>query len=255
MEITKRKNAIGYVRVSTEGQAGDDRFGVEAQKEKILSYADSHGYSIVRWFTDEMSGTSDERPAWNSILYGEDVSNPPYEAVIAYKSDRVARDTKLYFYYLYVLEKRNIKLISTQEEFPEGEFANIYRALMLFVAEQERKNIALRTGNGRKIKASAGGYSGGRAPFGYKVSNGQLAVNPEEAEIVRIVFEKKNDGMPLLRIAEFLNDNGYRSRSDGHFYASNIKSIIDNEPTYRGMYKYGKEMNWVRGVHEPILTD
>ena len=60
----------------------------------------------------------------NKILYDEDISNPPFEAVIAFKSDRVARDTKLYFYYLYVLEKRNIKLLSTQEVFPEGDFAN-----------------------------------------------------------------------------------------------------------------------------------
>lgn len=260
MEIKKYKNAVGYIRVSTEGQADDDKYGVEAQQGKIREYAEKHGYVIVAWFQDEMSGTSDERPEWNKILYGEEITNPPFEAVIAFKSDRIARDTKLYFYYLYVLEKRNITLISTQEEFPEGEFANIYRALMLFVAEQERKNIALRTGNGRKIKAAAGGYSGGRAPFGYRVENGGLVIDDEEAEIVRIIFKQRDDGEKMLRIAEWLNDNGYRSRSGGKFYTSNIKAILENEQTYRGMYRYGrgkddKEVPWVKGVHEPILKD
>lgn len=257
MHITEFKNAIGYIRVSTEGQAADDKFGIEAQKEKILSYANQNGYNIVEWFCDEMSGTSDERPELNKILYSDNITNPPFEAVIAFKSDRVARDTKLYFYYLYVLEKRNIKLLSAQENFPEGDFANIYRALMLFVAEQERKNIALRTGNGRKIKAAAGGYSGGRAPFGYKIENGQLIVNEEEAEVVREIFSMR-DTMPMIRIAEVLNDNGMKTRTGGHFYASSIKAILENEQTYRGMYRYGrgkdkKDVPWVKGVHDPIL--
>lgn len=248
------KNAIGYIRVSTEGQVGDDKYGVEAQKEKILVYANEHGYNVVEWFCDEASGTSDERPELNKILYGENITNPPFEAVIAFKSDRVARDTKLYFYYLYVLEKRNIKLLSTQEVFPEGDFANIYRALMLFVAEQERKNIAVRTGNGRKIKASAGGYSGGRAAYGYKVKEGRLVINEEERPIVEFVFDEYHKGTPMLTIADKLNDLGYRTRKGTRFQNTSVRSIINNEPLYRGMYKYGN-MNWVKGVHEPILKE
>lgn len=257
MERKEYKRAIGYIRVSTEGQATDDKYGIEAQKEKILSYANEQGYNIVEWFCDEISGTSDDRPEFNKILYGENITNPPFEAVIAFKSDRVARDTKLYFYYLYVLEKRNIKLLSTQEIFPEGDFANIYRALMLFVAEQERKNIAVRTGNGREVKAAAGGYSGGRAPFGYRIESGRLVIDQREAEIVKMIYEKR-DTMSMLRIAEFLNNNGCRTRSGGFFYASGIKAILENEQTYRGMYRYGrgksnKEVPWVKGIHEPIL--
>ena len=68
--------------------------------------------------------------------------------------------------------------------------ANIYRALLLFVAEQERKNIALRTSKGRSVKARCGGYSGGRTPYGYKVVNGVLTINPEEEPIVKRVLKK-----------------------------------------------------------------
>ena len=250
------KNAIGYIRVSTEEQAGNDKYGIDAQKQAILLYANERKYNIVEWKVDVGSGVKQDRPALNDILYGDNTTNPPYEAVIIFKTDRLARDTKLYFYYLYTLEKKNITLLSTLEEFQEGnEMANIYRALLQFVAEQERKNIALRTSKGRSIKAQCGGYSGGRCPYGYKVDSGRLVINEPEKEIVEYIFNEHKNGKPMLTIAEQLNDLGKRTRKGTRFQTSGIRSILQNEPLYRGMYKYGKEMNWVKGVHEPILVD
>lgn len=251
--MTQFKNAIGYIRVSTEEQAADDRFGIDAQKQSILLYANNNGYNIVDWKIDKMSGAKDDRPALNDILYG-DVTNPPFEAVIIFKNDRLARDTKLYFYYLYTLEKKNIKLLSTEESFAEGnEMANIYRALLQFVAEQERKNIALRTSKGRSIKAACGGYSGGRCPYGYKIENGRLIIREDEAIMVKKVFSMWNDGATLQDTADWLNENGYKTRSGKRFYPSHIKAIRENKLLYQGMYKYGKTMDWVKGVHEAIL--
>ena len=248
------KNAIGYIRVSTEQQATDDKFGIDVQKQAILLYANEHGYNIVDWKVDKVSGAKDDRPALNEILYSDNVSNPPFEAVIVFKNDRVARDTKLYFYYLYTLEKKNITLLSTKEEFQEGsDFANIYRALLQFVAEQERKNIALRTSKGRSIKAQCGGYSGGRCPYGYKVSDGRLIINEDERPIVEYIFARYEENTPMLTIAEELNEQGYKTRKGTRFLNVTVKSIIGNRPLYEGMYKYG-DMNWVKGVHEPILS-
>lgn len=253
--MTEFKNAIGYVRVSTEQQAGEDRYGIDAQKQEILLYANNKGFNIVEWVIDEASGASDDRPGLNKILGDEYVTNPPYEAVIIFKNDRLARDTKLYFYYLYVLEKKNIKLLSVKEEFVEGnEFANIYRALLQFVAEQERKNIALRTGKGRNMKAACGGYSGGRRPYGYDVVDGRLVINEEERKIVEFVFAEHKKGTPMLAIADKLNKAGFATRKGTPFLNTSVKSIVSNEKLYRGFYKYG-DMNWVHGVHEPILKD
>jgi DNA invertase Pin-like site-specific DNA recombinase len=252
--MTNLKKAIGYIRVSTKQQSLEDRYGADVQRKEILSYADEHGYSIVDWKIDKISGTAEDRPAMNEILYG-DVTNPPIEAVIVFKNDRVARDTKLYFYYLFTLEKRNIKLLATNEEFTEGnDLANVYRALLQFVAEQERKNIALRTSKGRSIKAACGGYSGGRRPYGYKVENKRLVIDEDERPIVEFIFSAYDKGTPLLHIADMLNNKGYRTRKGTTFQATSVKSILSNRPLYEGMYKYGKDMNWVQGVHEPILT-
>lgn len=249
------KNAVGYIRASTEGQVGDDKFGIDSQKQSILLYANENGYNIVEWFIDKaVSGVKDNRPELDKILYGTDVTNPPYEAVIVAKSDRMARDIKLYFYYLYTLEKKNIKLLSVCEQFDDDNgLSGIYRSIMLFVAEQERRNIAMRTSSGRRIKAKAGGYSGGRSPYGYKVENSQLVINEDEVPIVKAVFEGLDAGRTLWDIADGLTAAGYTTRKGTPFRESNVRSIRDNRPFYEGMYKYGKDMNWVKGVHEPIL--
>lgn len=248
------KNAIGYIRTSTELQANNDENGIKVQKQAILLYANDHGYNIVDWKVDKMSEVKDDWLALNEILYGDNVTNPPFEAVIIFKNDRLARDTKLYFYYFYMLEKKNIKLLSTKEEFEEGgEIANTYRVLLQFVAEQEKKNIAMRTSKGRSIKAQCGGYSGGRCPYGYKVESGRLIINDEERPIVEYVFKRIDKHIPMLTIADELNDLGYRTRKGTKFQNTSVRSMVNNRPLYEGMYKYGKEMNWVKGVHEPIL--
>jgi len=247
------KRAVGYIRVSTDGQAGEDRFGIESQKEQILDYARRNDFEILEWFVDEgVSGVKESRPAFDRILYG-DVENPPVECVIVAKSDRIARDIKLYFYYKQLLYQKDIQLISVCEDFGEmGVFAGILEAFTMFVAEQERINITRRTSAGRAVKAVRGGYAGGKAPYGYKVENKQLVIVPEEAEAVKDMFRMKDEGATLLEIAEEMNRRGLKTHSGGIFRTSTIQTILNNRKTYEGYYRYGKT-DWVKGQHEPIL--
>ena len=247
------EQAIGYIRVSTEEQSADDKYGIEVQKQAIQSYAGDNGYEIVDWLTDTISGAKDNRPELDKILYQPD-QLPHHDAVIVFKNDRVARDTKLYFYYFYTLEKRNVALLSTEEHFTEGDdFANIYRSLLMFVAEQERKNIALRTSKGRSLKAQCGGYSGGNKPYGYYVVDGILMQNPQERPIVEIAFREHDvNNATLADICDILYSRGYRTRKGKRFQPSTIRGILSNRKFYEGKYKYG-DMGWVQGVHAPIL--
>lgn len=245
-------NVAAYVRVSTDGQCGDDKFGLEAQTRMIEEYCAKHGMTIIRWFKDEGESGAKERPGFDEIVYGE-VYNPPFEAVVVAKNDRVARDIKIYYYYKMMLHKKDIKLISISEDFGDfGVFANMLEAFTLCVAEMERDNITKRTSGGRRIKASKGGYSGGKPPMGYKVSDGRLVINEDEAAVVRMIFERRQAGHTMLSIVDEVNKAGYRTRSGKEFWISSVQSILNNERTYRGEYKYGND-EWVQGEHEPIL--
>lgn len=250
-------NVVGYCRVSTDGQVGEDRFGIDSQKQTIMEYCERHGMQISDWYVDEgVSGVSESRPALDGLLFGE-IKNPPVEAVIVAKSDRIARDIKLYFYYMMVLKKKNMDLISATEEVVNDDtgLGNVYKSLMLFVAEQERKNITRRTSGGRMMKAATGGYSGGQAPMGYRVENGNLVIDEEEAKVVRFIFARKRAGETMLSTVSALNEAGLKTRRGKPFVISTVQSIWNNEKTYQGWYKYGKNGDWVKGQHEAILKE
>jgi len=248
------QNVVAYCRVSTDGQTGEDKFGIDSQKKLIMEYCAAHDMQISDWYIDEgESGVKESRPALDDLLFGE-IKNPPVTAVVVAKSDRMAREIKLYFYYMMLLEKKGIHLISATEEVVNDDtgLGNVYRSLMLFVAEQERKNITKRTSGGRRVKATKGGYSGGQPPMGYKVENGRLVINEEEAKVVRFIMERKLRGETMLSTVEALNAEGYKTRRGKPFVISTVQSIWNNERTYRGEYKYG-DGDWVPGQHEPIL--
>lgn len=248
-------NAIGYIRVSTDGQVGEDKFGMDAQREQIMAYCAKNDITIKHWVIDEGESGAKERPGFDEIIYG-DVGNPPYDAVVVAKSDRVARDINVYYYYKMMLKKKDMKLISIAEDFGQfGVFANMLEAFTLCVAEMERENITKRTAGGRKVKAARGGYSGGKPPYGYCAQNRKLVVVPDEANVVRFIIESKESGMTYKWICDELNAQGKTNRSGTKFSISTLQVIIDNKPLYQGMYRYGKDSEWVRGEHEAILSN
>lgn len=241
---------VAYMRVSTDGQTGEDKFGLDAQRETIIKFCESKDYEIVEWYIDTISGAKEYRPEFDRLLseVGDIAS-----AVVVAKNDRIARDVYIYFAYKNELRKKNVEVISVAEDFGAlGSYAVILDAMLAAIAEVERRNINSRTSGGRTQKAKQGGYSGGRVPYGYSASNHQLIVNEDEAKLVRGIYELRGKGVTMKSIAEMINAKGYRTRKGGEFSIANIQSILSNENTYKGMYKYGNS-DWVLGEHQAIL--
>ena len=249
---------VAYVRVSTDAQAGEDRFGVDAQREQISKFCAVKGHTVVRWVEDLGESGAKERPGFDEIVYG-DVQNPPIQAVVVAKNDRVARDVNLYYYYKMLLAKKDIYLLSVAEDFGglDPAVARMLEAFIICVAEMERENITKRTSAGRAVKSGRGGYSGGRPPFGYRAVEGTLEVNASEAETVRRIYRMRfENDLTLDTICQVLNEEGVSTRNGGLWRVSSVKAILDNEKTYRGFYRYGgKDKEWVRGTHAAILKD
>lgn len=83
------------------------------------------------------------------------------------------------------------------------------------VAEIERENILVQTMEGRKQKAREGKWNGGFAPYGYKLVNGELQIAEDEAEVIRLIYDKFiHTNMGMSAIASWLNQHGYKRKRD-----------------------------------------
>lgn len=255
----EERNVVGYCRVSTEGQTGEDKYGIDAQKRDIQDYCEKNGCTLLRWYVEEaVSGSTDDRdrPELTKILNG-DITNPPIQAVIVAKNDRLARSIENFYGFKYLLKRSGIDLISVAEDFGEvGLYKPIYEAISAAFAELERSFITMRMTSGRAVKAMQGGYAGGKPPFGYRANPAarQYELCPEEAETVRLIFRlREEEGCTMKEICERLEAMGKTTRKGNSFHISGIQSILNNRKTYEGFYKYGPEGEWVQGRHQPIL--
>ena len=254
-----RIRAVAYCRVSTKGQVGEDKYGIDAQKRDIADYCRKRNIEIAEWYVDEgISGAKDERdrPELRKILNGE-ITNPPIKAVVIAKSDRLSRQIEQYYWFKYAFKRNNIDLISVFEDFGSaGMYAPIYEAITAAFAQMEREMITARMSGGRTVKAARGGYAGGKAPYGYNSErkSGVLTVNEEEAKMVRRIFDlREKQHKTMQEICDMLKADGYHTRSGGDFQISTIQYILGNRKTYEGYYRYGVNKEWVKGAHEPIL--
>lgn len=250
--------AVAYLRVSTQEQAGEDRFGLESQRDAIKDLATREGLEITTWYTDEgVSGAVLDRPGLAELFSG--ASDLDCTIVLVAKMDRIARDLMAQLWIEKELLKLGCEIISAAEPFRGQDSANVlFRQIIGAFAQFEKSRITERMVGGRKQKALKGGYAGGTPPLGYRASRGSktLEIDPVKAEVVLRIFElarKKRRGrrLPLQTIADQLNQEGLSTAQGKPFQRVQVKRVLDNKRFYQGHYSYsGIE---VTGEHPPLL--
>ena len=249
--------AIGYIRVSTEGQNGGDTFGLETQRDAITKYCGINGVELIQIYEDPaFSGSLPplERPGLHALLdalKAEDITQ-----VIVTRLDRLARDTMLSLWLMKEIKKLGAELVSIAEP---GRWEDPNQKLLLTMvaafAEFEKSLITSRLSGGRKTKARQGGYAGGKAPIGYRSKRGDktLTLDEEKTSTVKRVFELRaaKPDASLQKIADILNVEGLTTKEGKPFHPMQVKRILDRKAFYEGTYRYsGVE---VAGQHQTIL--
>lgn len=191
--------AIGYIRVSTQGQA-DDGISLDAQRAKIAAWADLNGYILVEVFQDAgISGTKADRPGLAAALAAVGRG----DALVVYSLSRLARSTKHTIEVSERLAKIGADLVSISEKIDTTSAAGkmVFR-LLAVMAEFERDLVSERTTNALQHKKAQGGRVG-QIPYGKRldIDGKTLVDDPAEQEVIRIVKALADDGMTLRAIA------------------------------------------------------
>ncbi|MDJ0702365.1 MAG: recombinase family protein [Leptolyngbyaceae cyanobacterium MO_188.B28] len=85
-----------------------------------------------------------------------------------------------------------------------------------------------RLDRGRRAKAAQGGYAGYGSPaFGQKAIDGELVENPKEQQVIELIRRHHKSGKSLQQIANWLNDNGYRTKRGQQWQRISVKRVLD----------------------------
>jgi site-specific DNA recombinase len=219
--MASKNTFIGYVRVSSDYQK--DNTSLPIQREEIERYCQRKGYRLFGIFEDVFSAESaQEREGFQRALAC--IFANLADGMICYKLDRFARRVLDAESVKKELQDRGKKLITVVDtldlDTPDGELMFTFKGMF---AEYERKQINLRTSQGRERKRQEGGYLGGAPPYGWRPYKGGLEEVPEEQAVIRRVKQMHQDGMSFPHIARVLNAEGVRTKkrtkwSAGSFY-------------------------------------
>ena len=232
-------------------QLGQRQRKAGAQKDKLKKYADYQEMSIVGEYSDEgKSGKSVEgRPQFKQMLSDIENGKDDVDYVLVFKLSRFGRNAADVLSSLQKMQDYGVNLICVEDGIDSSKDAGkLMISVLSAVAEIERENILVQTMEGRKQKAREGKWNGGFAPYGYQLVNGELIIAEDEAEIIRIIYDKfVNTTMGMTAIAAFLNNSGYKKKLRQNntiegFSTSFVKGVLDN-PIYCGKLAFGRRKN------------
>ncbi len=244
----KRKKCYIYMRVSTAMQV--DGYSLEAQKDWLTKFAEFQKMDVVREYCD--AGKSGKnitgRPEFSQMLRDIADGRDGVDYILVFKLSRFGRNAADVLNSLQYIQDFGVNLICVEDGIDSSkDSGKLTITVLSAVAEIERENILVQTMEGRKQKAREGKWNGGLAPFGYRLDSktSTLVVEPEEAEVVKIIYEKfVHDGMGADSICSYLNQRGYAKQKNREFELSYfarglIMRVLDN-PVYIGKITYGK---------------
>ena len=231
-------NVAYYARVSTEKI--EQQASIKHQEEHFeeLIHSNNRWKFAGSYIDDGISGMhADKREEFQRML--KDAKLGKIDMIITKEISRFARNTldsiqytrELLSYGVCVwFQNDGINTIDDDSEFR--------LTIMAGVAQDEIRKLSSRVkfGHAQSIK---NGVVLGHRMYGYSNNQGKLELVPEEADMVRMIFQDYASGISTPRIEKKLWDMGYRSFKGGKINRDVIKNIIRN-PKYKGYYCGGK---------------
>lgn len=222
---------VGYVRVSTEGQV--DGHGLAIQRERIARWCEAVGAVLVAVHADEgVSGATDalDRAGLAEALSA--LQTGAADGLVIVSLDRLARRLDVQEAALATAWRSGARVFTVETgevlaDDPDDPMRSFVRKVLGLVSELEAQTITARLRRGRQAKRAAGGYAGGRPPYGTKAKAGKLVEEPAEAAVVAEVVALREAGVSLRGIAEHLNGRGVPTRHGGRWHPTTVRRIAD----------------------------
>lgn len=266
------KRAAAYCRVSTD--SSDQANSLASQEKYFRDYITRNPqWELCQVFVDTgITGTSTKkRVSFNKMM--EEAVEGRFDLILTKEISRFARNTLDSIYYTRMLKEHGVGVIFMNDNINtlDGD-GELRLAIMSSIAQEESRKISERVKWGQKRRMEQG-IVFGRDLLGYDVRKGQLYVNEEGAETVRLIFHKfVNEGKGAHTIAMELKEAGIKtSPYMKQWSATAVLRILRNEKavgdliqkktitasylTHEKVYNKGQEdLVIITNHHQPIIS-
>ena len=247
-------SAALYIRVSTEEQAAEGQ-SVSAQIETLTNYCKLYNIEIVDIYKDLGFSGKDTKNRPDLIRMLKDAKKGCFNLVLVWKISRLSRSLKDLLLILDKFDQSGIIFNSYSEKFDTSTpIGKMTLQLLGSIAEFERNTIIDNVHLGLNEFARKGGKTG--TVLGYDNINKQLMVNPDQAELVKMIYNLYTlKQMSYYEIAIHLNSLGFKTKRNNNFSKSSIAVILSN-PVYISInrHKIKQEGEYTTvGSHMPII--
>ena len=230
--VTKQLRVAAYCRVSTkeEEQASSYEAQCEYYTDKIMSNKE---WTMAGIFADEgITGTSTKKRT-EFLRMIRQCKQKKIDLILTKSIQRFARNTLDCINYTRILRQLGIGVLFEKENInslpPDSEFMiTMYGAM----AQSESESISGNIRRGRQMHAKVGTL---KIPchwlYGYKKdADGKFCIIPEQAEVVREIYERYKDGASLRNLKDWLEENQIKTvLGTDDWSISVIKGILTNE--------------------------
>ncbi|MBA4174476.1 MAG: recombinase family protein, partial [Hyphomicrobium sp.] len=237
-----------YMRVSTGRQAESD-LSIPDQRRQAMAFCAARGWTVAAEFVDAgLSGTTDNRPELQRLLEIATGGGSPFDVVLVHSLSRFMRDAFLQEMHVRRLAKAGVRLVSMTQEVGDDPVGVMVRQVFALFDEYQSNEIRKHVSRSMNENARQGFWNGAAPPFGYTtVAAGErgarikkkLAIDPVEAETVRLIFRLLMEGdgnsgpMGIKAAVCWLNERGYRTRGGARWGIGPLHNLVTNT-VYKG---------------------
>src|SRR3981189_351298 len=205
-----------YTRVSTEYGLDQEFNSLDAQYDAASAYIKSQahaGWTLIRSRYDDggYSGGSTDRPDLQRLL--DDVPSRKLDVIVVYKVDRLTRSLADLAKLVELFDAQGVSFVAvTQQLNTTTSMGRPTLDVLLSFAQFEREVTSERIRD--KIAASKrkGLWVGGRLPLGYEMKDGKIAIVEDEAERVRLIFQRYHELGGVNALVRDLRDKDIRTK-------------------------------------------
>ena len=230
--VKRQLRVAAYCRVSTEEEEQASSYEAQCQyyTDKIMSNKD---WTMAGIFADEgISGTSTKKRT-EFLRMIRQCRQKKIDLILTKSIQRFARNTLDCINYTRILRQLGIGVLFEKENInslpPDSEFMiTMYGAM----AQSESESISGNIRRGRQMHAKVGTL---KVPchrlYGYKKdADGRFCIVPEQAEVVREIYERYKNGASLRNLKDWLEENQIKTvLGTADWSISVIKGILTNE--------------------------